>query len=155
DRAVVGFGALTPVFAPSLPPGFMRRLGSAGDPFFSGVFDAGGFKIGFIRIPSYSPSNTAAALTAFQREIAYFQANTDGLVIHEMRNPGGSVSYVNQILSLVIPNQWRSMGFEVRATSDWVISISSAVEQAKAARAPQNIIDLLERIKAAIVDANA
>ena len=155
DRTVLGFGSLTPIFAQSMPPGFVRRLGSAADPFFSGVFEAGGFKIGFIRIPSYSPINPAAALTAFQREIAYFQVNTDGLVIDEMRNPGGSVSYVNQILSQVIPRQWRSMGFEVRATSDWVVSISSAVEQAKAARAPQNTIELLETIKANIVDANA
>jgi hypothetical protein len=47
------------------------------------------------------------------------------------------------------------MGFEVRATSEWVVSISISIEQAKAARAPQNIIDLLEMIKGAIVDANA
>jgi Peptidase family S41 len=155
DRTVVGFGSVTPIFAQSLPPSFVRRLGSFADPFFSGVFEAGGFKIGFIRIPSYAPINTAAAFTAFQREMAYFQANTDGLVIDTMRNPGGSLSYVNQLLSLVIPRQWRAMGFELRATSEWVISISSAVEQAKAARAPQNITDLLEKIKASIVDANA
>jgi hypothetical protein len=156
SRTVVGFGALTPIFAQSLPPGFVRRLGSAaGDPFFSGVFQAGGFRIGFIRIPSYSPTSTTAALTAFQNEMAYFQANTDGLVIDEMRNPGGSLSYVNQLLSLVIPVPWRAMGFEVRATSEWVVSISTALEQAKAAGAAQNIIDLLQMIKGAIVDANA
>jgi hypothetical protein len=47
------------------------------------------------------------------------------------------------------------MGFEIRATSEWVVSISVALEQAKAASAPQNIIDLLEMIKGAIVNANA
>jgi len=155
DRAVLNFGALTPVFAPSMPSSFVRRLGAAADPFYSGVFEAGGFKIGFIRIPSFAPTNSAAALTAFQREMAYFQANTDGLVIDEMRNPGGSLSYVNSILSLLMPTPWRAMGFEVRATSEWVISISSSVEQAKAAGAPQSIIALLEKIKGAIVDANA
>jgi len=155
DRAVLGFGSLAPVFASSLPAGFTRRLGAQADPFFSGVFEASGFKIGFIRIPSYAPASIPAALTAFQREMAYFQANTDGLVIDNMRNPGGSVAYVNQILSLVMPARWRAIGFEVRATSDWVLSISSAVEQVKAARAPQSLIDLYEMIKAAIVDANA
>jgi len=47
--------------AQSLPPSFVRRLGSTGDPFFSGVFEAGGFRIGFIRIPNYSLTNTTAA----------------------------------------------------------------------------------------------
>jgi hypothetical protein len=155
DRTVLGFGSLTPIFAQSLPPGFVRRLGSTGDPFFSGTFEARGFRIGFIRIPNYAPTNATAALTAFQNEMAYFQANTDGLVIDDMRNPGGTLSYVDQLLSLVIPVPWRAMGFEVRATSEWVMDISVALEQAKAAGAPQNIIDLLAMIKGAIVNANA
>jgi hypothetical protein len=72
-----------------------------------------------------------------------------------MRNPGGFLSYVNQLLSLVMPDQWRAMGFEVRATSEWVITFSRALEQAKALGAPQSLIDLYEQIKRAIVDANA
>jgi hypothetical protein len=156
DRAVLNFGSLTPVFLPSLPPSFVRRLGGTpGDAFFSGVFEAGGFRIGFLRIPSYSPANSAVAVAAFQAEMAYFQANTDGLVIDTMRNPGGFLSYVNQLLSLVMPDQWRAMGFEVRATSEWVITFSRALEQAKALGAPQSLIDLYEQIKRAIVDANA
>jgi hypothetical protein len=156
DRSVVSFGSLTPVFAQSLPPSFVLRLGkSSQDPFYSGVFQAGGFKIGFIRIPSYSPANTSAALTAFQSEMAYFQANTDGLVIDDMRNPGGSGSYVNQILSLVMTGQWSVTGFELRATSEWVVAISSALEQAKALGPPQEMIDLYTQIKSAIVDANS
>lgn len=155
-RAVLNFGSLTPVFLASLPPSFVRRLGGGpADAFFSGVFEAAGLRIGFIRIPSYSPANSAVALAAFQGEMAYFQGNTDGLVIDTMRNPGGQLSYVNQLLSLVMPTQWRAMGFEVRATSSWVASISSALEAAKAAGAPQNILDLYETIKSAIVDANA
>ena len=101
DKAVNGFGGQVPVFAASLPSNFVLRQGrSSQDPFFSGVFSRGGYNIGFIRIPSYAPLNTTAALTAFQTEIAYFQANTQGLVIDEMRNPGGSVGYLNAIVSL-------------------------------------------------------
>lgn len=155
-RAVLNFGSLTPVFSASLPSSFVRRLGGGpADAFFSGVFEAAGLRIGFIRIPNFSPANSAAAVAVFQGEMAYFQANTDGLVIDTMRNPGGQLSYVNQLLSLVMPAQWRAMGFELRATSSWVASISSALEAAKAAGAPQNILDLYETIKSAIVDANA
>src|SRR5262249_35666870 len=79
DRAVNGLGALAPVFAASLPADFTRRLGQAPtDPFYSGVFTANRHNIGFLRIPIYLPANPTAALTAFAREIAYFQENTDG-----------------------------------------------------------------------------
>ena len=155
DRGVSGFGSQAPVFAASLPAGFTQRLGkTAAEVFYSGTFDAGGHKIGFIRIPSFAPASTTTALTAFQNEIAFFQANTEGLVIDDMRNPGGSVSYMNAILSNVMPSKWRSIPFQLRATSEWVVAISSSVVAATAAGAPQNIIDLLNAIKNEIVTAN-
>src|SRR5262249_55164827 len=59
SKVLTGFGALTPVFAASLPASFVQRLGRVtSDPFFSGVFEAGGHKIGFIRIPTYAPTNS-------------------------------------------------------------------------------------------------
>ena len=42
-----------------------------------------------IRIPSMSPPNVALALQQLDQEIAYFNANTDGLIVDVMRNPGG------------------------------------------------------------------
>ncbi|MEO8367924.1 MAG: S41 family peptidase [Candidatus Solibacter sp.] len=154
DRAVNGFGAQAPVFAASMPSSFVLRQGrSPLDPFYSGVFWANGHNIGFIRIPSFS--GTTAAIAAFQNEITYFQANTEGLVIDVMRNPGGSVSYLNTLLSLVIPSTWRGIPLEVRATSDWVVSISSSLVSATAQGAPKNILDLLQSIKDEVVTANA
>lgn len=61
---------------------------------------------------------------------------------------------MNQILSQLIPATWRSIAFEVRATSSWVASISSAYESAKAQGAPKEIIGQLQTIKDAIVSAN-
>jgi C-terminal processing protease CtpA/Prc len=58
-------------------------------------------------------------------------------------------------LSKLIFFTWRSLAFEVRATPEWVQSISSSLEQAKAAGAPQSILDLLQAIKDQIVAANA
>ena len=158
DRTVLGFGARAPIFAPALAAlgdGFKQRLGTvASDTFYSGVFQGGQYKIGFIRIPDYAPANQLDALTQFVNEIVFFQANTDGLIIDEMRNPGGSVAYANTLLSLLMPFYWTAIGFEVRATSEWVIEISSAVEQAKAQGAPPDIIALLQSLKDGIQQAN-
>jgi len=152
--AVRGFGAVTPIF--KMPSNFTQRLGTRStDQFFSGTFQSGGFRIGFIRIPSYAPSNLNNALSQFATEIAFMQANTDGLIIDEMRNPGGSVSYVNVLLQYLMPKGFRAIGFELRATSNWVASISSSVESAKAQGAPQYIINLLLAIYDAIHQANS
>ena len=158
ERTVLGFGSRTPIFATALAAlgdGFTQRLGrAASDTFYSGVFTTGRFKIGFIRIPDYAPLNQQTAINQFVSEIVFFQANTDGLIIDETRNPGGSVSYANTLLSLVMPKTWNSVGFEVRATSEWVIEISSALEQAKALGEPGYIIALLQSIEDSIVSAN-
>ena len=159
DRTVLGFGSRTPVFASALTAlgdGFTQRLGKVmSDTFYSGVFQNGPYKIGFIRIPDYAPSNPQMAMAQFKDEVAFFQANTDGLIVDEMRNPGGSVSYTNALLSLLIPYTWNSVGFEIRATSEWVLQISSAVEQAKTAGAPSYIIALLQSLKGGIQTANS
>jgi len=155
ERAVRGFGSVAPIFVSSLPANFARRLGGASSDFFySGTINAGGLAIGYIRIPSFAPTSTTAALTAFIKEVVYFQANTDGLIVDVMRNPGGDVAYTNALLSLLMPMQWRSIGFELRATSEWVVAISSALESARAQGAPQDYIDGLQRIKDAIIEAN-
>ena len=156
DKAVNGFGAQTPVFAASLPSSFVVRQGRfSTDPFFSGVFSAGNHTIGFIRIPSYSPTNTTTALATFQSEIAYLQANTEGLVVDEMRNPGGSVGYLNAIVSYLMPSKWRSIAFELRATSEWVQAFSSSLVSAASLGAPQTYIDQLQLLKDEVVSANA
>lgn len=156
DTSTVGLGSVLPVFAASLPDSFVQRLGkSFTDPFFSGVFESSGFKIGFIRIPSFSPAvGTDAAVTAFQKEIAFFKANTDGLVIDEMHNGGGDGGYTNQLLSFLMPSTWRIILAEVRATSEWVAAVSSELELAKATGAPQNIVDLYQGIRDEMIAAN-
>jgi hypothetical protein len=155
DRTVNGFGSQIPIFMSSMPAGFTLRLGrSSTEVFYSGTFQSAGFKIGYIRIPSFTPVSTTTALNNFQNEITFFEQNTDGLIIDVMRNPGGSVSYLNQLMAFVMPAPWRSIAFEVRATSGWIVSISSSLEQAVRQGAPQRTIDLLQAIKDEIVAAN-
>jgi hypothetical protein len=154
DRAVIGSGAQAPIFTASLLPNFTQRLGkSSSDIFYSGVFDVSGHKVGYIRIPNFSPSSTALGVALFQIEIAYFQANTEALVVDIMRNTGGNAGYANSLLSYVIPTQWRSIPFELRATSEWVMGFSSSLVVATAL-ADQHTVDLLTAIKNEIVAAN-
>lgn len=140
--AVMGVGAFEPVFA--MPYDFEQRLGLApADNFFSGTFAAGDYQIGFIRIPRMTPyTTTTAAIRQFENEMLYLQSHTDGLVIDVMRNPGGSVSFTEELLRRLIPYKFRTIGFEIRATSNWVASISSALDAAKAASADKWVIDL-------------
>jgi C-terminal processing protease CtpA/Prc len=152
-EAVLGFGSLSPIF--NLPPEYTPRLPrTPGDFFTSGTIRSGGRRIGFIRIPSYGPSNANAAVQQFRQEIAFFQQNTDGLIVDQMRNPGGQVGYVNALLQLLIPNSFRTIGFEIRATSNWIIAISSALESARAQNAPEHVILLMERILSDLDTAN-
>ncbi|MBI3680063.1 MAG: hypothetical protein HY235_06660 [Acidobacteria bacterium] len=152
-RTVLGVGARNPVFLP--PDEFLQRLGRApADFFYSGVFEAGGYRIGFVRIPSFSPPNAGLALQQFAAEVAFFQANTNGLIIDTMRNPGGFVSFTNSLLQYVIPREFRTVGFELRATSSWVVAISSSLESARAQGAPPFVISQLEFLRDQIVTAN-
>ena len=111
-----GFGSLNPIFVNALANArFTRRLGgSAADFFYSGTFKYEELTIGYIRIPSYSPTSTAAALTQFEREIAFFNANTDGLIVDEMRNPGGNLCYGEDIAARLATDYFRATGFRLR-----------------------------------------
>lgn len=139
-QAVRGFGTRTPYY--SLPAGFQQRLGSsAAHAFFSGVYESGGSRIGFLRIPSFSPSaGTAAALQQLDQEIAFFNANTDGLVVDVTRNPGGSVLYVNEIARRLIPYSFRSIGFRIRATASFLASYNNTLSTAKLVGLPDELL---------------
>jgi len=135
QHAVLGIGARAPIFR--LPAGFQIRQGQAAtDFYYSGTFQADGLRIGFIRIPSYSPPNTALQIQQFRDEMIFFEQNTDGLVIDDMRNPGGSVNYVQALAQLVHTGPFRLLGFELRATANWHASFSSSLAAARAQNAP-------------------
>ncbi len=151
-KEVVGLEAVPPVFA--FPAGFTQRLGRSGfDNFSSGIYTAGGVKVGFIRIPTFQPSSTGAALSQFASEIAYMQANTDGLVIDVMRNLGGDGCYAEQMLSYVMPQKFRTIGLEIRATAVMVIGISSELEYYKSVGADAWMIQTLEALLSGVKQA--
>jgi hypothetical protein len=137
------FDSLYPVFNP--PAGFKLRLGSKStDEFLSGTFPAGKGTIGFIRIPSFDPTSTTAAVTQFATEIQYFQANTDGLVVDVMGNGGGSLCYGQTLTSYLIPFTYQSVSEQLRATLNWQVSFSESWQSAISGGAPAWTVQLYE-----------
>jgi hypothetical protein len=142
-RATIGWGDRNPVFA--LPQGFVRRRGASPvDYFLSGTFDYAGFKIGYIRIPDFEPASISGALSQFDSEIRYFQQNTDGLIVDVMRNPGGYGSYCEELLRRLIPRRFRTIGFEIRATADWIQYFEDALTEARLLLQPNWVIQMLQ-----------
>jgi hypothetical protein len=151
-----GFGTVSPLFVNALTNSrFTRRLGgSTSDFFYSGTFAYEELTIGYIRIPSYSPTSTSAALTQFEKEIAYFNANTDGLIVDEMRNPGGNLCYGESIAARLIPDYFRATGFRLRPYWSRIVSFYNSWISAKAAGASQQVIDQYELVFKAMLAAN-
>jgi hypothetical protein len=139
--SIFPFGSFAPVFNP--PTGFKLRLGGGRtDQFVSATFPVGSSNVGFIRVPTMSPSSTSLALQQFATEMAFFQQNTDGMVIDVMGNGGGSLCYVESLMTYLMPAQFRSVAYNIRATQFWVAVFSSSLESAKRTGAPQWVIDL-------------
>jgi Peptidase family S41 len=130
-RYVLGLGARNPTFRAGMPANFVQRLGRTASEFhFSGTYEAGGFRIGFLRFPTFSPP--ASALAELRAEIAFFNENTDALVVDVMRNPGGGC-YMLTAASYLIPYPFFFFGEEIRVTLDRINSMNAALEAARRA----------------------
>ena len=151
-NALLGFGAREPVW--DLPAGFVVRLGTQSSHFFfSGTYVSNGVRIGFIRIPTMAPPNAALALQQLDQEIAFFNANTDVLVVDIMRNPGGQVDIVDAVAQRLFPEPFQTVGFEIRATAGWLTAIVQAIDSAQSQGAPAEVIEGLRTIMDAILTA--
>jgi hypothetical protein len=138
-----GFDAPEPIF--KMPTNFISRKNSV---FFAGTFRSGTMNIGFIRIPDFAPVDAADlnfVYPFFEREIKYFQANTDGLIVDVMRNPGGYGCYGENLLRRLIPYQFQSIGHAIRPTLYWLNMFSDELELESdpGSGAPQWRLDLL------------
>jgi hypothetical protein len=143
-EGVLGVGSRTPVF--SLPANFEQRRGMApADFFFSGSYVADGRRIGFIRIPNYN-TLAASVLQEFETEIAWLETNTEGLVVDNMRNPGGLLCFGENLVARLTPYQFRATTYELRATWSLVNNFYSALNSARLFNADKWMIDLYEVI---------
>lgn len=139
---VLGIGSRTPRF--SLPAGFQLRLGTAANHFFfSGTYMLEGKRIGFIRIPDFDPANPPVAFQQFLNEVAFFKANTDGLVVDLKGNPGGTC-YGLDYAKLLIPERFFYTGHQILASNSALNQFQSALNFARIARAEPWVIDTYE-----------
>ncbi len=124
DRALLPLGQFSPLYGP--PPGFRLRLGSAAtDQFLSATFLLDGKTIGWIRIPSFTPTNLTLALTQFRNEMNALQGSTEALVIDVMHNPGGNVCYAQELLRYLMPRNFWGVGYWVKPSTFWRLSFEA------------------------------
>ena len=149
DLALNGYGSLAPIFVgglsvPSLK--FTRRLGNPmTDFFYSGTFQYEELTIGYIRIPSYAPISQPAALQQLEKEIAFMNANTDGLIVDEMRNPGGNLCYGQEVARRLTPYPFQATGFALRPFWTRVLGFYNSLVAARASNAPLDVIEQYEQ----------
>jgi hypothetical protein len=137
--SILGFGSRFPIFA--LPAGFMDLnapcatcIVRPGEPLFfnfATFITATGVRVGYLRIPSMSPPNSSIALAQLDRAMIVFGASTDGLIVDVMRNPGGSVAFVEAVSQRLIPTLFNIIGFEIRATAAWLFSFAAQLNNAR------------------------
>lgn len=151
-EGVLNFGSDSPIYA--FPTGFRLRLAGGPDFFASGTYVVEGKTIGWIRIPSFSPTSQEEAIETFEQEIAFLQENTNGLVIDAMRNPGGSVAFNEALLQRLIPNNFRTIGFELRATNSWVQSFAAQLSLARMFGVEPWMLQNFENIYKDVLQAN-
>ncbi|MFN7934014.1 MAG: S41 family peptidase [Bryobacteraceae bacterium] len=150
---VAGLAARPPYF--DLPQGFVVRRGSAAaDNFHSGYYESGGRKIGYIRIPRFSPASPPVAVAEFAAEIQFFQANTDGLVVDVTRNTGGGcISF--DYLSYLIPYSFTTFRAELLPTLEEINSAEAGLRAAKQSNAESWIIETYQNLYDVLTNAAA
>lgn len=131
SKYLIGTGGRNPQFRAGFPAAFVQRLGRVTSDFhFSGTYESGGYKIGFLRVPSFSPSSTTQAIAELNTEIDYFQKNTDGMVLDVTHNPGGGC-YMADLAARFMPGQFYFFSEQIRPRMDYIQSFQSSLELAR------------------------
>jgi hypothetical protein len=144
--SALGEGFLKPIF--QLPDDFQQRLGGApSDAFFSGIYQAGGYRIGFLRVGTFQIVNITAALQQLDAEVQYLGQNTDGLILDIMRNDGGDANYQDQVARRFFPTPFKTLAEQIRPTQNVVQAAAEALTAAQQATPPNlDLIDHLQQV---------
>jgi hypothetical protein len=149
DLGLLGYGARNPIFvnALALPAlHFTRRLGGAPtDLIYSGTFQSEELTIGYIRVPNYAPPSATTWLQQLEQEIAFMNANTDGLILDEMRNTGGNLCNGQELVRRLVPYPFQATGFALRPYWSRVLAFYNSLISARASNAPPDVIQQYEQ----------
>ena len=142
----LGVGALQPIF--QLPDDFQQHLGaSPSDAFFSGIYQADGYRIGFLRIGTFLLQNPRAAIQQLDEEVQYLGQNTDGLILDLMRNDGGNANYQDQVAQRFFHTTFKTLAEQIRPTQSVVQAAADALATALRANPPdQDLINHLRQV---------
>ncbi len=90
------------------------------------IYEAGGKRIGLLRIPSYTDDNLVNELA---RAVKVMEEQTDVLVIDQTNNPGGSVAMVSDIVGLFAKESYKDMNFEIRPSLGWLTTFQAVNQE--------------------------
>src|SRR5207247_10109784 len=107
---------------------------------YSGTFRYEDLTIGYIRVPNYSPASLTAWLNQLEQEIAFMNANTDGLILDEMRNTGGNLCYGQELVRRLVPYPFQATGFAVRPYWTRVLGFYNSLISARTNNASAEVI---------------
>jgi C-terminal processing protease CtpA/Prc len=134
DASILEFGENTPFYYTPQVQGVLRptkvtvsrekwaAMGQTGEPadIFALLYKWNGKMVLLVRFPNYVPEDAAKSLLSYQILLSDYSQIADVLVIDQTHNPGGSVSYVEELARLFIKQPGPSFGFAPRADRDWL-----------------------------------
>jgi C-terminal processing protease CtpA/Prc len=137
---VVGVGEARSLFG--LGPDYEPRRGeSPSDRIVSGIFKAGGLRIGYVRVPTFSLSAvTDQAVSEFRqmREV------TDGLIVDVMRNPGGSVCRAEDLAAALTPDGFDTVRLEHRVEWTDLLGLYEYLAFLRRTQGPERQVEHIE-----------
>ena len=148
---LINFGGRFPIFDP--PSGFVLRQGrNSSDRFYSGTYVSDGQRIGFLRIRDFSTLSSSQT-NQLATEIAFFNANTDGLVVDVMSNPGGNACTPTDIGRYLIPKGFNQIGLAFRPSLSLIAAYDGVVSDLEALGAPSYYVTNQKFLRDQLFDA--
>ena len=124
-------------------------------PFVAYYHETDKGNVGYLRIPHYSPQNAKTGapeydlrFSQYEYAVSELEANTEGLVIDQDHNCGGSVYYLERILGLFMDKDYPPMIFRLLATKNELLEFASWLDGVNqytlAHKNLKNIVDLVK-----------